>query len=138
MSFMYRGHWSYNYLCNQCLSPLRLRVRIPLRWEVLNTTLCNKVCQWLATCWWFSSGTPVSSTNKTDCYHITEILLKVALNTMTLPYPLLCTNQCHTMHKIPILYSTRVILTNLGFLDPVKYINIFLYLTILKLKLFLQ
>jgi hypothetical protein len=33
---------------------------------VLNTTLCEKVCQWLATGRWFSSGTPVSSTNKTD------------------------------------------------------------------------
>jgi hypothetical protein len=29
-------------------------------------------------------GTPVSSTNKTDCHDITEILLKVALNTITL------------------------------------------------------
>ena len=33
---------------------------------------------------WFSSGTPVSPTNKTDCYDITEILLKVALNTITI------------------------------------------------------
>jgi hypothetical protein len=33
---------------------------------------------------WFSPGTPVSSTNKTDCHDITEILLKVALNTITL------------------------------------------------------
>jgi hypothetical protein len=31
----------------------------------------------------FSSGTMVSSTNKTDCHVITEILLKVALNTIT-------------------------------------------------------
>ena len=31
--------------------------------------------------WRFSSGTPVSSTNKTDHDDITEILLKVALNT---------------------------------------------------------
>jgi hypothetical protein len=30
---------------------------------------------------WFSPGPPVSSTNKTDCHDITEILLKVALNT---------------------------------------------------------
>jgi hypothetical protein len=30
----------------------------------------------------FSAGTPVSSTNKTDCHDITEILLKVALNTI--------------------------------------------------------
>jgi len=31
---------------------------------------------------WFSPGTPVSSTNKTDNHDITEILLKVALNTL--------------------------------------------------------
>jgi hypothetical protein len=35
---------------------------------------------------WFSLGTPVSSTNKTDRHDITEILLKVALNTITLTY----------------------------------------------------
>jgi hypothetical protein len=33
---------------------------------------------------WFSPGTPVSSTNKTDRFAIAEILLKVALNTITL------------------------------------------------------
>jgi hypothetical protein len=27
-------------------------------------------------------GTPVTSTNKTDCHNITELLLKVALNTL--------------------------------------------------------
>jgi hypothetical protein len=32
---------------------------------------------------WFSPCTPVSSTNKTDRHDITEILLKVALNTIT-------------------------------------------------------
>jgi hypothetical protein len=32
----------------------------------------------------FSLDTPVSSTNKTDRHHITEILLKMALNTITL------------------------------------------------------
>ena len=32
----------------------------------------------------FSSGTQVSPTNKTDRHDITEILLKVALNTITL------------------------------------------------------
>ena len=56
---------------------------------VLDTTLCDKVCQWLAACQWFSLGTPVSSTNKTDRHdiykNVTEILLKVALNTITLP-----------------------------------------------------
>ena len=47
-------------------------------WGVLDTTLCDKVCQWL------SSNIPVSSMNKTDRNDITEILLKVALNTITL------------------------------------------------------
>jgi hypothetical protein len=72
----------YNYLCNQYLSPLTLWVRIPLRRGVLYTTLCDEVCQWLATGQWFSPGTLVSSTNKADCHDITEILLKVALNTI--------------------------------------------------------
>jgi hypothetical protein len=31
---------------------------------------------------WFFPGTPVSSTNKTERHDITEILLKVALNTI--------------------------------------------------------
>jgi len=31
----------------------------------------------------FLLGTPVSSTKKTDCHEITEILLKVALNIIT-------------------------------------------------------
>ena len=34
--------------------------------------------------WWFSLGTLVSYTNKTDNHDITEILLNVALNTITL------------------------------------------------------
>ena len=73
------GSWIYNYLCNQWLSPLMLWVRLSIRARC--TTLCDTVCQWLATGWWFSSGPPVSSTNKTDSYDITEILLKVALST---------------------------------------------------------
>ena len=34
------------------------------------TTLCDKVCQWLATGRWFFPGPPVSSTNKTDRHDI--------------------------------------------------------------------
>jgi hypothetical protein len=33
---------------------------------------------------YISNKTPVSSTNKNDCHDIAEILLKVALNTLTL------------------------------------------------------
>jgi hypothetical protein len=62
--------------------PLMLWVRILIRARC--RTLCDKVCQWLATCWWFSLGPPVSSTNKTDRYNITEILLKVIIR-HTLP-----------------------------------------------------
>jgi hypothetical protein len=74
--------WIYNYLCNQCLSPLKLQVRTLFMVGVLDTTLCDKVCQWLAISWWFSPGTPVSSTNKTHRHDIAEILLKAALNTI--------------------------------------------------------
>jgi hypothetical protein len=52
--------------------------------DALDTTLCDKVCQWLTASQWLSSGTPVSSTNKSDRYDIAEILLKVALNTTTI------------------------------------------------------
>ena len=47
------GSWIYNYLYNQCLSPLTLWVRILLRWGVLDT-LCDKLVV-------FSLGTLVSS-----------------------------------------------------------------------------
>ena len=36
------GSWIYNYLCNRCLSPLIVWVRIPL--SARCTTLCDKVC----------------------------------------------------------------------------------------------
>jgi len=71
---------AHSLLCNQCLSPLTLWVRIPLRLGVLETTLCDTVCQWIAAGQWYSLGIPVSSTNKTDRNNITEILL----NTITL------------------------------------------------------
>ena len=58
-------------------------------WQgVLHTTLCDKVCHWFTGAvevggflWilWF----PPWCTNKTDLHYITEILLKVALNTIT-------------------------------------------------------
>jgi hypothetical protein len=128
------GSWIYNYMCNQCLSPLKLWVRTlcmarcaveviwpysmeitqgiyvwykvvqrrqgqikirvgygvehwscefePRSWRsVFDTTLCDKACQWLTTGRCFS---PVSSVNKTDHHDITEILFKVALNTIIL------------------------------------------------------
>ena len=51
-------------------------------YEYSDTTLCDQVRRWLATGRWFSPGTPVSSTNKTDRHDITVILLKVGLITI--------------------------------------------------------
>ena len=62
------------------------------------STLCDQVSQWLATDRWFSSGPPVSSTNKTDRHDITEILLKVALNTF---------KQTHNIHTFPVAIRRR-------------------------------
>ena len=76
--------WIYNYIGNQCLSPIQLWVRMPPMRGILDTALCDKVGQWLVAGRSFSPGTPVSSTNKTDRHDIAEILLKVALNTITL------------------------------------------------------
>jgi hypothetical protein len=47
---------AYHYLCCEFESRSR--------WGVLDIALCDKVCQWLVAGRWFSSGTPVSSTNK--------------------------------------------------------------------------
>ena len=47
--------------------------------DVLDTTLNEKVCQWLKTGRWFSPGAPISFTKKTDRHDITAILLKVGL-----------------------------------------------------------
>ena len=56
----------------------------PAHGEVYSIQHCDKVCQWLATGQWFSPGTPVSSINKAYLHDIAEILLKVALNTITI------------------------------------------------------
>jgi hypothetical protein len=53
---------------------------------------------------WFSPGPRVSSTNKTDCHDITEILLKVTLNTIT-PTP--------TVTLIYAFYTKRKIWTEI-------------------------
>ena len=64
------GTWIDNYLCNQCLSPLTLWIRIPLRRGVLYIAICDKVCQWLAAGRVFFPDTLISFTNKTDRHNI--------------------------------------------------------------------
>jgi hypothetical protein len=74
----------------------------PSSWQgVHDTTLCDKVCEWLVTGRWFSPGTVVSSTNKTDHHDITEILLKVALNTIT------CNQRCEFELHSSEVYSIQ-------------------------------
>jgi hypothetical protein len=69
----------------------RFWVRIPLKWGVLDTKLYDKVSQWLTIGQWFSPGTPVSSTIKTDHMHDqTEILLKLSLNIINQTKPESC------------------------------------------------
>jgi hypothetical protein len=57
--------------------------------------------QWLAISRWFSAGTPVFSTNKSDRRDITEILLKVTLNTITHPLTLLSVSK---FQSCPLLF----------------------------------
>ena len=97
--FVIDSSWICSYLYKQYLSSLSLWVWIPLRRGVLDTTLCDKVCQWLVAGRWFSPGTPVSSTNKIECHNIHEIFLKVASNTITFPL-ILTLNNSVRMSKI--------------------------------------
>ena len=61
-----------------------IEFNIPMKYIALYLNY-NNICQWLATRRWFSPVTPVSPTNKTDQHDVTEILLKVALNTINQP-----------------------------------------------------
>jgi hypothetical protein len=106
-NWIYTGSFAKFILCVYTLlcqhSPLAWWVRIPFRRGALDTTLWDKVCQWLAVGRWFSPGTPVSSTNKTDGHDITEILLRVVLNTIN--QPIEKTTMCTTIYVKCSLYS---------------------------------
>ena len=68
------GSWIYDYLCNQCLSPLKLWVLISIR--VRCTTSCDKV--FVSELWQVGGFL----WHKTVHHDITEILLKVVFNTI--------------------------------------------------------
>jgi hypothetical protein len=72
---------------------------------IVDPTLCDKVCQCLAAGRCFSPGIPVSSTDKTECHNIIEILLKVALNTITLTPTLLLFNEIIFGGVISLFYQ---------------------------------
>jgi hypothetical protein len=73
--------------------------RIPITWGVLDTTLYDKVCQWLTAGRWFSQSTPDSSINTTDYHDIAEILLNVTLNTRHLNLNLFVRALVHTIFQ---------------------------------------
>jgi hypothetical protein len=60
---------------------------------------------------WFSLGTPVSSTNKTDIHDITEILLKVALNTITLTLTLSLLLKNISLYIVEIMFESSLLKT---------------------------
>jgi hypothetical protein len=70
-------------VCQWLVLDITIRDKV-CQWLVLDITIRDKVCQWLTTGRWFSPGTTVSPSNKTYRYDITELLLKVALNTITI------------------------------------------------------
>ena len=76
---------------------------------LLNTPLCGKVCQWLAEGRCFS---PVSSTNKADRHDIADILLEVALNTITLilTYPNGTVHFSNSVAKSPESYTIKTVI----------------------------
>jgi hypothetical protein len=65
----------YMYMYPKILEKINregIKISTSHSWQgVLDTTLCDKVCQWL------SPVTLVSSTNKTDHHDLTEILLNL-------------------------------------------------------------
>ena len=89
--FIYKsrhGHMVTGYTTTCAINAYHSCEFEPQPWRgVLDTILCDKACQWLAAGRWFSPGTPVSSTNKSDQHDLTEILMKVALNTKPLHPP---------------------------------------------------
>jgi hypothetical protein len=54
---------------------------------------------------WFSPGTPTSSTTKTICHDIAEILLKVALNTLNKIKLIHLTNPSEIFRTMTFLYN---------------------------------
>jgi hypothetical protein len=94
-SWLY-GSLIYNYQCNQCLPPLKLSVRIPLLRGVLDTTLCDKICQsleagrWITWLLWCPPRIKLTAT----IYLVTEILLKYCSK---YKYNLLLWTRCNSL-----------------------------------------
>ena len=76
----------YNYICNHCLSPLKLWVRIAIMGMLTRYNTMWQICQWLTTDCGFLRLFRLMP-DKTVRQNIAEILLKVALNAITQHQP---------------------------------------------------
>ena len=83
--------------------------------------ITTKVCHWFTTGRWFSSGTPVSSTNNTDRHDMTELLLKVALNTINQPTGLFILAKCSN-NKGSFIYENKYRLSH-GIFHIIPFIS---------------
>ena len=94
---------------NEILVCLNQSYKYELRsWRgVFGTTLRDNICQWLVEGWLFCPGTPVSSPNKTDHHYKTEILLKVALKTITNPEVWMTYSLVVCRQTVKILYNSN-------------------------------
>jgi hypothetical protein len=75
---------------------------------VLDTSVCDKDCQWLVVSQWFFLGILVSSTSKTDHHDITDILLNMVFTTVTL-YPTCYDLQLKIYILLVMIYNWRSI-----------------------------
>ena len=100
----------------------RCELEFRARRGVLDTTLCDKFCQWLVTGRRFSLV--FLHHNKTDLHDIAEILLKVALNTITQPDPIqlyfFYGGQVTSIHVHVTLYSTDMYLKCCYFYNDIR------------------
>ena len=74
--------------------------------NVLDTILCDQVCQCLTTGRWFYPDTPNSSTNKTNRTVMPEILFKVALHTINKAWSIMCWTPTRNI-SIELLFSPQ-------------------------------
>jgi hypothetical protein len=106
---------------------------------IIDTTLCDKVWQWLEVDRLLSPSISVSSNNQTDFHDITEILLKVALNTITLTHIILKTEKTIAsclekamLHPPPWIYPSSITF-NYQLKDQLSvYIYIYIYILIYR------
>ena len=104
--------------------------------SVPDTTLCDKVCQWLAAGRWFSPGTRVSSTNKTYQprynWNFVESGVKHHnpnyLYRNKSPLDLNVLNRCYTRGSRFLLYYILMASTQARYLKHLYYSILFVYL----------